>query len=274
VSFEAPARRVPILVYHSVCEEPAPLLRDWAVTPFQFREHLQRIGDAGYATLTVTDYVDRLATGAELPDRFVVITFDDGFADFERHAAPALSDAGMTATMYVSTAYVGGRSTWLGPDGEQPMLTWDAIRDLDANGFEMGPHSHHHWALDELDLAQAADEITRSKLVLEDELGHETPSFAYPHGYHTRRIQDVLRVNGFRSACGVKHASSSTDDDIFGLARIIVPPESSGGDLLALIDDLPCAPSRPKFRTGAWRMVRRARARRSSLPDPVHEHPS
>jgi peptidoglycan/xylan/chitin deacetylase (PgdA/CDA1 family) len=274
VNLEAPARRVPILVYHSVCEDPAPLLRDWAVTPFQFREHLQRLGDAGYTTLTVTEYVDRLSSGSPLPDRFVVITFDDGFADFERHAAPALADAGMTATLYVSTAYVGGRSTWLGPDGEQPMLTWDAIRDLAASGIEMGPHSHHHWALDELDLADAANEIVRSKQVLEHELGRATPSFAYPHGYHTRRIQDVLRVNGFRSACGVKHASSSTDDDVFALARIIVPPDGSGGDLLTLIDELPCAPTHPRLRTGAWRVVRRTRARRRARPDAVHEHPS
>ncbi len=274
MSAAPPARRVPILLYHSVCDDPAPLLRDWAVTPFQFREHLQRLGDAGFSTLTVTEYVDLLAAGDAVPERLVVITFDDGFADFERHAAPALQDAGMTATLYVSTAYVGGRSTWLGPDGEQPMLGWDAIRDLLGIGVEIGPHSHHHWALDELDPAAAVDEITRSQQLMEHELGAPTASFAYPHGYHNRRIQRVLRAAGFTSACGVKHASSSTADDVMGLARIIVPADASGGGLLSLMDDLPCAPRRERLRTGAWRVVRRARARGRTRPDVVSESPS
>ena len=182
-------RTVPVLLYHSVCTDPAPLMREWAIKPNRFRDHLAFLRSEGYETLTVTDYVQRLVSpGLGLPERLVVITFDDGFADFAENAAPALAEAEMTATLYVSTAYVGETSTWLGPDGEQPMLSWSAISDLAAGGIEIGAHAHYHRALDELDRATAQIEIVRSKQLLEDQLGSLVESFAYPHGYHTRAI--------------------------------------------------------------------------------------
>ena len=257
------APRIPILLYHSVCDNPAPLMRDWSVTPARFAAHLSSIADAGYETLTVSDHVERLQSGASLPERVVLITFDDGFADFATHAAPALREHGFASTLYVSTAYVGATSSWLGPEGEQPMLSWDAIRDLPESGVEIGAHAHHHWELDALDPDVASREILMSKALLEDALGRPVSSFAYPHGYHTRTLQAVLRGAGFTSACGVKHAMSSPTDDVFGLARIIVPPESTGTELLALMTGLEPAPTREQLRTKAWRAVRRARAQRA-----------
>jgi len=260
-------RTVPVLLYHSVCTEPAPLMRDFTVTPTQFREHLSFLASEGYDTLTVTDYA-RLLTSpvATLPDRLVVITFDDGFADFVEHAAPALAEAEMAATMYISTAYVGGRSTWLGPDGEQPMMAWSDVSDLAAAGIEIGAHAHVHRPLDELDRATAQIEIVRSKQLLEDEIGSLIESFAYPHGYHTRAIKDMVRYAGFTSACGVKHALSGPGDDPYGIARIMMPGAASVEELDRLMRGLSPAPRRERLQTKAWRAVRRARARRN-----VHE---
>jgi peptidoglycan/xylan/chitin deacetylase (PgdA/CDA1 family) len=261
------SRTVPVLLYHSVCTDPAPLMREWAITPEVFREHLEFLAAEGYESLTVTDYVRRLlAPKPSLPERLVVITFDDGFADFTTGAAPALADTGMAATLYVSTAYVGETSTWLGPDGEQPMLSWAAIADLAAQGIEIGAHSHQHRALDELDRATAQIEIVQSKQLLEEQLGALIESFAYPHGYHTRAIKDMVRFAGFSSACGVKHALSGPGDDPYGIARIMVPGDATVEELDRLMRGLSRAPRRERLQTKAWRAVRRARARRN-----VHE---
>jgi peptidoglycan/xylan/chitin deacetylase (PgdA/CDA1 family) len=256
-------RTVPVLVYHSVCTDPAPLMRDWAITPDGFREHLAFLASEGYTTLTVSEYAQRLRAPAwSLPPRTAVITFDDGFADFATAAAPALAEAGMTATLYVSSAYMGETSSWLGPEGEQPMLTWSQIADVAAAGIEIGAHAHHHFALDELDRASAQIEIVRSKNLIEDHLGTPVESFAYPHGYHSRAIKEMVRLAGFTSACGVKHALSGPGDDLFALARIMVPADATTHDLGALISGLSRSPRHERLKTKAWRAVRRARTRR------------
>jgi peptidoglycan/xylan/chitin deacetylase (PgdA/CDA1 family) len=236
-------------------------MRDWSVGVDQFDGHLAALRAAGYESLDVTDYVGRVDRGEELPERLVVITFDDGFEDFETAAVPAMVRHGFTASIYVSTAYVGDESTWLGADGLQPMLGWDGIRRVADAGFEVGAHSHHHWALDELPVARAVDEIARSKELLESALDRPVWSFAYPHGYHSTRLQDALRSLGFTSACGVRNNCSSTMDDRFAIARVIVPPTADGAELVTLMDTIAVAPSRELLRTKAWRVARRARAR-------------
>jgi peptidoglycan/xylan/chitin deacetylase (PgdA/CDA1 family) len=257
-----PTRTVPVLLYHSVCTDPAPLMREWAITPERFREHLAFLDDRGYRTLTVTDYVSRLrAADGALPDKLALVTFDDGFADFETSAAPALVDAGIAATLYVSTAYVGGVSSWLGPDGEQPMLTWDAIERVAAMGIEIGAHAHHHWALDELDDDGAEMEIGVSKKLLDRHLGTPIRSFAYPHGYHSRKIKAMVRRAGFDNACGVKEALSGPGDDEFALARIMLRGDASVEQLDALMRDSSRAPRHERLQTKAWRVARRTRAR-------------
>jgi len=262
------AKTVPVLLYHSVCADPAPLMRDWAVTPAQFRDHLAMLQREGYTTLTVSDYAARLRSPATADlDHVVVITFDDGFADFEESAAPALLEAGMVSTLYVSTAYVGATSSWLGPDGEQKMLTWDMIAELPSLGVEIGAHAHRHLALDELDPAQAQVEIVQSKNLLEHALGAPIESFAYPHGYHGQAVKQMVRLAGFTNACGVKHALSGPGDDLFGLARIIVAPDADGDALLSLMNSLRRAPRHETAKAKAWRMVRRAKARRQ-----LHAH--
>jgi peptidoglycan/xylan/chitin deacetylase (PgdA/CDA1 family) len=257
-------RTVPVLVYHTVGTDPAPLMKDWSITPDGFREHLAFLASEGYETLTVSEYAQRLRAPAwSSSERVAVITFDDGFADFATEAAPALYDAGMQATLYVSTAYVGDRSTWLGPDGEMPMLDWSQIADLYAAGIEIGAHAHHHLPLDELDRATAQIEIVQSKNLLEDKLGARIESFAYPHGYHSRAVKEMVRLAGFTSACGVKHALSGPGDDLYAIARIMVPSDATAHDLGGLMHNLHRAPNHERVQTKAWRAVRRARARRA-----------
>jgi peptidoglycan/xylan/chitin deacetylase (PgdA/CDA1 family) len=255
-------QRVPVLCYHSVCADPAPLMRDWAISPARFREHLAFFADEGMATLTMTEYTRRLTSGRPLPERLVVLTFDDGFADFATEAVPALAAAGMAATLYVSTAYVGETSHWLGPDGSQPMLSWDQVTGVAAAGVELGAHAHHHVPLDELDRTNAQLEILEAKKRLEDHLGALVESFAYPHGYHTRAIKEMVRLAGFSSAAAVKNGLSGPHDDVYAVARLLVPGDASVDEVRHLLRRSSPAPRHERLQTKAWRAVRRVRARR------------
>ncbi|HEY3834478.1 MAG TPA: polysaccharide deacetylase family protein [Acidimicrobiia bacterium] len=255
------AATVPILLYHSVCDNPPPRLQRWTTSPARFREHLQFLADEGYQTLTVSDYVARLRSGASPLDSVAVVTFDDGYADFADGALPALVDTATACTLYLSTAYMGATSSWLGDGGAHPMLTWDAAADVAAAGVEIGAHAHHHLPLDELPARDARNEIIRSKCEIEQHLGRTIESFAYPHGYHGPTVKAIVRHAGFTNACGVKNALSGAGDDEFGLARVMLEGDVSATQLRALLAGLQRAPERERLDTTLWRVYRRTRAR-------------
>jgi peptidoglycan/xylan/chitin deacetylase (PgdA/CDA1 family) len=262
---------VPVLLYHSVAPGATPEQRGWVTAPEVFAEHMAFLAERGYATLTVSEYaalLTRPITAA--PESTVVITFDDGFADFVEHAVPVLTRHGLRSTMYVVTGCVGGTSSWLESIGEdqRPMLGWSDLNDLagSGRGFEIGAHTHSHPQLDIIGRGAAWDEVRRSRGVLEDRLGRPVRSFAYPFGFHGSRIRALVRRAGFTSACAVKDALSGPGDDPFAIARVIVPGDASVSTLAELVAGRgrPHAWRGERTSTKAFRVARRgaARARR------------
>ena len=219
-----------------------------------------------YTPLTVPRFV-QLRTQGQLPARPVLITFDDGFADFFTAALPVLQRYKFTATLYVATAFINGTSRWLVHKGEDttPMLTWEQLAEVSKSGIECGGHSHHHRQLDILPRLTAQDEIVRCKNVLEDGLGVHITSFAYPHGYHTANIQQMVRNSGYTSACAVNYTMSSINDDTFALSRLLVGPTTDAVALEALLAGRFTSPSLipAKYKrplVPAWRLVRYCKA--------------
>lgn len=254
--------RIPILLYHSVSNEVTARFRPYTIAPELFRSHMKLLADAGFMTLTVSELVRTIVAPKKLPEGpTVVITFDDGYADFAEAARPVLERLGLAATVYVTTAHIGGTSLWLERLGEsgRRMLDWDSLRSMPESGVEVGAHGHSHKELDALPPAQASMEIARSKQVLEAGLGSRVDSFAYPHGYHNASVRQMVIDAGFTSACAVKEAASSPADDPFALARITIKADTSPSALHRLLDGegLPAAPVREPVRTSLWRSARR-----------------
>src|SRR5207302_1064154 len=98
--------------------------------PDTFRSHLSAIAGSGGTALTVSAFVAARDAGA-LPERPVVITFDDGFADFADAALPALEDAGLACTLYVTTGLLEATPRPAArPIRSDPMLHWRQLREL------------------------------------------------------------------------------------------------------------------------------------------------
>lgn len=252
--------RVPILCYHSVATAPADWIAPFTVTPPVFAAHLDAITAAGATTMTVSAFADALGTpGRRLPPRPVLVTFDDGFADFADCAYPAMVRRGIAATLYVTTGYV---ETGRGPDRDR-MLDWGSVGALRADGVEVGAHSHTHPQLDTLTREQARYEIEHSRAVLEERLQAPVRSFAYPHGYSSAGVRRLVREAGFASACAVGNAFSHPHDDVLRLARIMVQATTTADDVAAWVEGTgaPVAPRHERMRTRAWRAYRRAGVR-------------
>ena len=254
---------VPILLYHSISDDASAQFKKWTVSPQDFAAQMGHLYENGFTPVTVTRLARAIANDrVSLPERPVVISFDDGFADFYSQAFPVLDRYGFTATLFVVSGYIGGSAQWLQDQGEaeRPMLTWEQITALDAAGIEIGAHTQTHPQLDTLQPDLAQEQIRGSKLVLEQQLGKRITSFAYPHGYYSPIVRRMVRQAGFLSACGVKHAMSSVKDDHFALARIVVSSGTSlagFGDLLAG-RGLRAVPAGERVRTKVWRLFRRS----------------
>lgn len=225
-----------ILMYHSVAKRSSPGFRDFVVSPDRFSSQIAALASAGFTTLTVSDLVDARASNTELPPQTVVITFDDGFLDFIESAFPVLQTHGFTATLYMTTRYIGGRSQWLAPEGEaeRRMLDWNDLQAVAAGGVEIGAHSDTHPQLDLVSPQVLARELTVPKVTLEDGLGMAVKSMAYPFGYSSRKVQEMTAHLGYSSACVVSDVVSSAADGIYSLPRLTVTGEHTGSDVVRM----------------------------------------
>jgi peptidoglycan/xylan/chitin deacetylase (PgdA/CDA1 family) len=266
MSVRSGIKNVPILMYHNISLHATRKYKLFAVPPALFADHMAYLHRHAYTPITVTQFINARAKGSSaLPERPVILTFDDGFADFFTDAFPVLQRFGFTATLYVATAFVNGTSRWLHREGEAAcsMLTWDQLTGISTAGIECGGHSHCHPQLDILPIVVARDEIVQCKRLLERHLGQEVFSFAYPYGYHTAIIKQLVREAGYSSACAVKYEMSSEATDPFALARLMMKPSTSVGTLAALLTQRhPSAITAmyKRARVPVWRITRRCLA--------------
>lgn len=200
-------RQCPILMYHWFRRKGVPSSSrspQLEITPELFGRQMAMLSRAGYRSVSLGRAVSAAGDG-RLPRRSVVITFDDGTLDFWEHAKPILEQHGMTATLFVVSGQVGGTSTWDRELGEpdRRLMSWDQIRQLHRDGFEIGSHTHTHRPLTELSDEEVLSELERSRRTLADELGAVPQFLAYPRGFYTERHKRLVREAGYAGACAV-----------------------------------------------------------------------
>jgi peptidoglycan/xylan/chitin deacetylase (PgdA/CDA1 family) len=196
--------QVPILMYHWFRDGRRPASRSpqLEIEPSAFERQLGWLRRAGYRGVSLAD---ALAARGGPRERRVVLTFDDGTADFWDHARPALDRHGYRATLFVVTGHVGGRSVWDTALGEPPrdLLSWEQIETLAREGHEIGSHTHSHRPFTEQDTAAVRLELERSRELLRERLGRAPDFVAYPRGFYRPEHKRLVREAGYRGACAV-----------------------------------------------------------------------
>jgi peptidoglycan/xylan/chitin deacetylase (PgdA/CDA1 family) len=255
---------VPVLAYHSIADDPEPWIAPFAVTPTVFARHLDAVLASGRVPITVSQYADGIAGRCVLPERPVLITVDDGFADFVRHALPALSERGICSTLYVTTGALadGGHESVLPPAA---MLSSAQLLEIESADVEIGAHSHTHRQMDLIPNAEVAAELSRSARILADRLGHEVRSFAYPHGYWSPRVRRRVSEAGFDSACTVGESFSAAADHRLTLSRIMVRAGTTEATVATWMTGRGARTvQRPRALAFGWRQARRAQQLRGT----------
>ena len=211
-----------ILIYHRVGAR-TPLEVDLPIS--QFAEHAARLEDRSTSLAEAVAALGNggfgnagFGNGPTRAPRRAVVTFDDGTADFADVALPVLVDHRVPVTLYLATAFVEEQRPF--PDDGQP-LSWSALRDACATGLvDVGSHTHTHALLDRLPPDQVADELDRSKQLIEDRLGQPCLDFAYPKALPPSPAADAAVRARFRSAAlAGTRPNASGKTDVFRLSR-------------------------------------------------------
>lgn len=214
------ADRGPVgLMYHAVRPGKDRPRWPWAVSMQQFREQLDYLAAEAYATPTVSElFIDptRWAT------RTAIITFDDGYVD-NLGACEELQKRGMRATWFVVTGSMGREPGWT--DAGRPggrLLDKDELRAMQKAGMEIGSHSVSHQRLPTLDALRLGRELAESRAALEEVLGREVSSFAYPYGDWNEACEAAVRAAGYRAACTTQTGWATRDNNPFRLRRLTI----------------------------------------------------
>jgi peptidoglycan/xylan/chitin deacetylase (PgdA/CDA1 family) len=177
--------------------------------------------EEGYSTISLARVIECLSKAKPFPERTLVLTFDDGYETTYKEAFPLLQKLGMTATVFLATGNLAEKrgSEFLPTLTGRKMLSWDNIREMNRAGIEFGSHTLTHPDLTRMSMARVNREVHESKTILEDKLGSEVFAFAYPFGYHTRTIRDIVKKH-YVMACSGRLGVVTQSSKPFALERI------------------------------------------------------
>lgn len=226
---------VQILMYHRVGDFPGRVKSHGALYCHmpRFKAQMSMFKWLGYQVIRLDDAVAGLAGRMPLPEKPLVLTFDDAYVDFLENAAPVLKAHGYPATIYAVSSLVGQSSSWdagIGPD-PAPLMTASQLREVQDMGFAIGSHSSSHARLAQQTDDRIASELSDSKSALEDMLGRSVDHFCYPYGSHDLRCVEAAAQAGYRSGTTCQRGAATPQDDPLSLPRKAV---SRGDSLLGL----------------------------------------
>jgi peptidoglycan/xylan/chitin deacetylase (PgdA/CDA1 family) len=215
-----------IVAFHRVND----MLRDdpLTVSPRSFESFCKFFRD-NFDVIGLDDLVDRMGRGAPIHGA-VAITFDDGYLDNFEVAAPILRKLALPATFFVATRFLGSATIpwWDRRLVRQPgWMTWDHVRTLSFEGFDIGAHTRTHADLGTIDGAEADGEIQGSRQDLLDALGRAPAHFAFPYGQRSNLSasnRQRIRGAGFKSCVSCFDGLTDPRMDPFHLPRVTMSP--------------------------------------------------
>jgi peptidoglycan/xylan/chitin deacetylase (PgdA/CDA1 family) len=215
---------VPILMYHEVSPRPHSAFSRYTVTVREFTRQMRWLATFGYGTIDMDSLVRARMGQGSLPDRPVLITFDDGFQGCADYAVPVLRAHGFTAIFYLVAGLMGKTSRWILPELglELPLMSWDSVRRLASSGFQCGAHTLTHPRLARLPPDRCRTELVDARRQLEDGIGGPIHHLAYPFGDYDETVRALAAEAGYVSACSTRKGLSGAADDQLALHRVPV----------------------------------------------------
>lgn len=221
--------RVPILVYHGIRDtlpsDPKDV-RQFNMPPSMFKQQLAYLHDHGFTTITFADLSEYFDQGTPLPEKPVILTFDDGWRSQIDGALPVLTERGMVGTFYLYPNVLG----------HDHYMDWEDAQSLVESGMEIGSHSKSHQYMTRQDPSTLADEIAGSKRILEERLGAPVQTFAYPFGLSDEHIRTLVKEAGYTTGRSLEHGTMHDAEHRYLLASYLARNDFS--DFVYFVDQV------------------------------------
>jgi peptidoglycan/xylan/chitin deacetylase (PgdA/CDA1 family) len=201
-----------ILTYHSLDTSGSVI----SLAPDSFRKQMEWLAESG-APVVPLERIRETSGG-------VALTFDDGFRNFYRHAFPVLAAHRFPATVFIVSGYCGGRNDW----PTQPrntgvpvleLMRWSEVAEVARAGIGIGCHTATHPPLTALAKSEMESELADSRAAIEDRIGRQVESFAYPYGDAAPGVRAAVGRH-FRLACSTRLGPVSAASDPLDLPRV------------------------------------------------------
>ncbi len=220
--------KFPILIYHyveNVKDQRDTIRKSLNIPPTVFEDQIKTLQKNGYIFVTPKE-MDLIKNGQkEVSGRPIIISFDDGYGDFYSDIFPILKKYQVKAVAYIVPGFL-----------DKPnYMSWGQVKEISqSNLVEIGAHTMDHLSLKSLNQTQAQYEISQSKKELEQKLGIQVSSFAYPYGAYNNQAEDLVKSNGFNNASTTNSGINDNLSDKYLLHRIH-PGARTGNNLIFYI---------------------------------------
>ncbi len=213
-------------MYHAVEDRlREPRYKHFYVTKSEFDWQMGSLRRQGYSPIDFRTLFEAMAGRGELPSKPIILTFDDGYANLLDNVAPVLAGLHWPYTVFLVSERVGMTNEWVIPEGYEPtpLLTWEQIREMARTGdVDFQPHTATHPHLDQIPISAAADEMARSRALLQDTLQREATVLCYPYGHFSPDVISAARDCGYTMAVTTEFGRVRAADDPMHLPRISV----------------------------------------------------
>lgn len=197
--------RLPILMYHSIQRDPRKA-DVYVATEDQLKKDLAYLAENGYEAIVVKDLIDYVSELGPLPEKPVMITFDDGHYDTLYYALPILQQFHMKAVLSIVGSYADAACRDQDPSPDYGYLTWDDVRTLHESGyFEIQNHSYamHSMAARKGAMRKSGEsetafcstfnaDVLKQQQLLQENCGVHATAFTYPFGLVSPETQGCL----------------------------------------------------------------------------------
>jgi peptidoglycan/xylan/chitin deacetylase (PgdA/CDA1 family) len=226
------SKSVAVLGFHKIGEPPPGSCPTWFyISEETFTKQLTLLREERWAVIDLATFLIGLDQPETLPERPVLITFDDAYQSITGAALRCLHRSNFPAVLFVVSDYIGKTNAFSsGVEPKEPICTWDDLKLLDQAGISIQSHSASHSKFSRLKPTAQREEIVRSKAVLEEALGKSVMALAYPYGdggSDRSAVAKILRQAGYKAA--FLYGSGMIDPldfDCFRLPRIAMGPDT------------------------------------------------
>ncbi len=235
-SVSAQELKLPILMYHNINDEYDLRNTNVEMSASDFKNQMTALKENGYTTILFDEYINYVNGKGKLPEKPILVTFDDGYLNNFTVAYPILKEMGMKATIFVVT----GR---MGVDGvvTYPHFTWEQAKEMyDSGVIDIQSHTHFHSELVNLSKNDLVLELRKSKFLIEKNLGKKVNVLAYPYGFSNVTVRNEARIAGYEACVEINDKVPKVNSELsspFKLCRITAYGGVSGERLIKTIEE-------------------------------------